>query len=154
MIASSSTASTGALTAGAAAEVLLLVDVIVVVVVVVILEAIVVALLRRLLLVTEIVDEDLDGLLTVDLEPIGADEILLVEHRVVGAQEAEVLELQRKKKRHYIIIRSFFRMEMRFIEENNIDNKSCGRETRSLEATAKKVLSSFRIRANIVILAS
>ena len=32
--------------------------------------------------------------MTVDLEPVGADEVLLVEHRVVRAQEVEVLELK------------------------------------------------------------
>ena len=34
--------------------------------------------------------------MTVDLEPVGADEVLLVEHRVVRAQEVEVLELKQK----------------------------------------------------------
>ena len=32
--------------------------------------------------------------MTVHLEPIGADQVLLVEHGVVGTEEVEVLELK------------------------------------------------------------
>ncbi len=44
-------------------------------------------------LVAEVVEEERDGLLAVDVEPVGAHQVLLVEHRVVRAQETEVLEL-------------------------------------------------------------
>ena len=46
------------------------------------------------LLGSEVAEEERDGLLAVDLEPVGADEVLLVEHGVVRAQEVEVLELK------------------------------------------------------------
>ena len=36
--------------------------------------------------------------MTVHLEPVGADEVLLVEDRVVGAEEVEVLELEEELK--------------------------------------------------------
>ena len=32
--------------------------------------------------------------MTVHLEPVGADEMLLVKHRVIGTQEVEILELK------------------------------------------------------------
>ena len=37
----------------------------------------------------------LERLATVDVEPVGAHEVLLVEHGVVRAQEVEVLELNK-----------------------------------------------------------
>ena len=33
---------------------------------------------------------------TVDLEPVCADQVLLVKHRVVGAEEVEILKLKKK----------------------------------------------------------
>ena len=53
--------------------------------------------LRSQLLGSEVAEEERDGLLAVDLEPVGADEVLLVEHGVVRAQEAEILELKTKR---------------------------------------------------------
>ena len=35
-------------------------------------------------------------LVTIHLEPVGTDQVLLIEHRVVGAQEVEVLKLQQE----------------------------------------------------------
>ena len=35
--------------------------------------------------------------MTVHLEPVGADEVLLVEDSIVGAEEVEVLELEELK---------------------------------------------------------
>ena len=34
---------------------------------------------------------------TVDLEPVCADQVLLVKHRVVGAEEVEILKLKKIK---------------------------------------------------------
>jgi len=51
----------------------------------------------RSVLVPEVADEEADRLLAVHLEPVGADQVLLVEHGVVGAEEAEVLELKANK---------------------------------------------------------
>jgi hypothetical protein len=34
---------------------------------------------------------------TVHLEPVGADQVLLVKHRVIRTQEVEILELKKKK---------------------------------------------------------
>ena len=51
------------------------------------------------LLGSEVAEEERDGLLAVDLEPVGADQVLLVEHCVVGAQETEVLKLKRKERK-------------------------------------------------------
>ena len=42
----------------------------------------------------EVVGEEGEGLLAVHIEPVGADQVLLVEHRVVRAEEMEVLELK------------------------------------------------------------
>ena len=50
-----------------------------------------------LLLAAEVAEEERDGLLAVDLEPVGADQVLLVEHGVVRAQEAEILKLKTKR---------------------------------------------------------
>ena len=36
----------------------------------------------------------------VDLEPVGADQVLLIEHGVVRAQEVEILKLKNKKKNY------------------------------------------------------
>jgi len=41
----------------------------------------------------EVVGEEGEGQLAVHIEPVGADQVLLVEHRVVRAEEMEVLEL-------------------------------------------------------------
>ena len=80
----------------AAPEVLLLVDVVVVIVVVVLRLVLLQDLLLGLLfLVAEVRAEDLHRLEAVDLEPVGADQVLLVEDGVVGAQEPEVLELKK-----------------------------------------------------------
>ena len=38
--------------------------------------------------------EEGEGLLAVHIKPVGADQVLLVEHRVVRAEEMEVLELK------------------------------------------------------------
>lgn len=43
-------------------------------------------------------EEEGDGLVAIYFKPIGTDQILLVEHCVVGAQEPKILELQQKKK--------------------------------------------------------
>ena len=42
----------------------------------------------------EVVGEEGEGLLAVHIKPVGADQVLLVEHRVVRAEEMEVLELK------------------------------------------------------------
>ena len=42
-------------------------------------------------------EEEGDGLVAIYFKPIGTDQILLVEHCVVGAQEPKILELQQKK---------------------------------------------------------
>ena len=55
--------------------------------------------LRSQLLGSEVAEEERDGLLAVDLEPVGADQVLLVEHGVVRAQEAEILKLKTKRER-------------------------------------------------------
>ena len=55
--------------------------------------------LRGQLLGSEVAEEEGDGLLAVDLEPVGADQVLLVEHGVVRAQEAEILKLKTKRER-------------------------------------------------------
>ena len=47
-----------------------------------------------LLALAKVLGEELDGGAAVDLEPVGADEVLLVEDRVVRAEEAEVAELE------------------------------------------------------------
>ena len=49
------------------------------------------------LLGSEVAEEERDGLLAVDLEPVGADQVLLVENCVVRAQKTEVLKLKRKR---------------------------------------------------------
>ena len=38
----------------------------------------------------------LDLRVAVDLKPVGADQVLLVEHGVVGTQEVEILKLKQK----------------------------------------------------------
>ena len=53
--------------------------------------------LRSQLLGSEVAEEERDGLLAVDLEPVGADQVLLVEDGVVRAQEAEILKLKTKR---------------------------------------------------------
>ena len=53
--------------------------------------------LRGQLLGSEVAEEERDGLLAVDLEPVGADQVLLVEDGVVRAQEAEILKLKTKR---------------------------------------------------------
>ena len=47
------------------------------------------------LLQSDLLGEEVDGGLAVDLEPVCADEVLLVEDGVVGAQEPEVLKLKK-----------------------------------------------------------
>ena len=51
------------------------------------------------LLVSKVAEEERDGLLAVDLEPVGADQVLLVEHRVVRAEESKILKLKMERKR-------------------------------------------------------
>jgi hypothetical protein len=58
---------------------------------------VVVVLLGGHLLVAKLTLEDGDRLLAVDLEPVCADQVMLVEHRVVRAEEPEVLKLKEKK---------------------------------------------------------
>ena len=43
-------------------------------------------------------EEEGDGLVAIYFKPIGTDQILLVKHCVVGAQEPKILELKKKKK--------------------------------------------------------
>ena len=46
----------------------------------------------------EVVSEKLNALGAVHFEPVGANQVLLVENRVVGAEEPEVLKLKQTKK--------------------------------------------------------
>ena len=50
------------------------------------------------LLQSDLLGEEVDGGLAVDLEPVRADEVLLVEDGVVRTQKPEVLELKPEKK--------------------------------------------------------
>ena len=54
------------------------------------------------LLGSEVAVEERDGLLAVDFEPVGADQVLLVEHCVVRAQETKVLKLKRRREKKMI----------------------------------------------------
>ena len=49
--------------------------------------------LRPTLVEGKVVGKEAERLLAVHIEPVGADEVLLVEDGVVGAEEVEVLEL-------------------------------------------------------------
>ena len=55
---------------------------------------VVVVVLGSTLVEGEVVGEECEGLLAVDVEPVGADEVLLVEDGVIRAKEVEVLELR------------------------------------------------------------
>ena len=45
----------------------------------------------------------------VHLEPVGADEVLLVKHGVIRAEEVEILELKKKKIVSKILIQNYVR---------------------------------------------
>jgi len=55
---------------------------------------VVVVVLGSTLVEGKVVGEECEGLLAVDVEPVGANEVLLVEDGVIRAEEVEVLELQ------------------------------------------------------------
>ena len=55
---------------------------------------VVVVVLGSTLVEGKVVGEECEGLLAVDVKPVGADEVLLVEDGVVRAEEVEVLELR------------------------------------------------------------
>ena len=55
---------------------------------------VVVVVLWPALVEGKVVGEEGERLLAVDVEPVGADEVLLVEDGVVRAEEVEVLELR------------------------------------------------------------
>lgn len=55
---------------------------------------VVVVVLGSTLVEGKVVGEECEGLLAVDVKPVGADKVLLVEDGVIRAEEVEVLELQ------------------------------------------------------------
>ena len=46
----------------------------------------------------DLLSEEMDRLFTVHFEPVRADQVLLVEYRVIWAQETKVLKLEQKNK--------------------------------------------------------
>ena len=57
---------------------------------------VVVVVLRPTLIEGKVVREECEGLLAVNVEPVGADKVLLVEDGVIRAEEVEILELKRQ----------------------------------------------------------
>ena len=55
----------------------------------------------------EVMSEKLNALGAVHFEPVGANQVLLVENRVVGAEEPEVLKLKQTNKK--LLSQLFFR---------------------------------------------